>query len=362
MSRIVLDKAGRVIVRKLDALVGRVIPLQPVLDAMTARPYELHLELTNLCNANCVFCPYQFQTRDVAFMPYEVFEKALADFADTGGGSVGLTPIVGDALIHPQFVEYVRALRAEPSVDRIFVTTNGILLDKAGIDEVLTAGLTAITISTAGFDRAMYERVYRSKSYRRMRDNVLALLTRNRELGSPVCISIGLRSDRPLAEVLRDPDMQPILEFRPGIDFTWSFTSAGGRITRENLPAAMRLRVVTSRHEPCVQLYNGPMVLPDGVVIACGCVASMDALGDLAIGSVLEDDLGEVWRRHELQRIRDSFGTSVLNATCRTCDMYRDLELYRTAEGRRRASISRRRARGEAVRREDVSRGAFAGG
>ena len=45
MSRVALDKAGRVLVRKLDALVGRVIPLQPVLDAMSARPYELHLEL-----------------------------------------------------------------------------------------------------------------------------------------------------------------------------------------------------------------------------------------------------------------------------------------------------------------------------
>ena len=191
---------------------------------------------------------------------------------------------------------------------------------------------------------------------------VLALVTRNREIGSPVDISIGLRSDRPLADVLRDPDLQQILEHKPGIDFTWSFTSAGGRITREALPPAMRLRVVSSRPEPCVQLYNGPMVLPDGIVIACGCVASMDALADLAIGNVLEENLGEVWRNRTLHGIRDSFGTDALNATCRSCDMYRDLELYRTGEGRRRAAISRRRGAGEHVRREDASQGAFAGG
>lgn len=362
MSRVVLEKAGRVVVRKLDALVGRVIPLQPVLDAMSDRPYELHLELTNLCNANCVFCPYQFQTRDVAFMPDDVFEKAVRDFAGSGGGSVGLTPVVGDALIHPKFIDFVRALRVEPTVDRIFVTTNAILLDKFGIDAVLSSGLTAITISTAGFDQAMYERVYRSKSYRRMRDNVLALVARNRELGSPVNISIGLRSDRPLADVLRDPDFQPILEHRPGIDFTWSFTSAGGRITRDALPPAMRLRAVSSRREPCVQLYNGPMVLPDGVVIACGCVASMDALDDLTIGHVLHDNLVAIWRTHALRQLRGSFGTSALNATCSGCDMYRDLELYRTGEGRTRASINRRRGLGELVRRDDSSQGAFAGG
>jgi MoaA/NifB/PqqE/SkfB family radical SAM enzyme len=362
MSRVLLDKAGRVIARKLDALAGRVIPLQPVLDAMSVRPYELHLELTNLCNANCVFCPYQFQTRDVAFMSDAVFRKAVADFAACGGGSVGLTPIVGDALIHPQFLECVQALRAEPAIDRIFVTTNAILLDKFGIDAVLTSGLTAITISTAGFDRAMYERVYRSKSYRRRRGNVLALVARNRELDSPVHISIGLRSDRPLADVLRDPDFQPILEHRPHLDFTWSFTSAGGRITRDQLPPAMRLRVVRSRREPCVQLYNGPMVLPDGTVIACGCVASMDAIADLAIGHVLNDDLVTIWRAARLARLRDSFGTGALNPTCCACDMYRDLELYRTGEGRRRAATSRRRGAGERMRRECASQGAFAGG
>jgi MoaA/NifB/PqqE/SkfB family radical SAM enzyme len=362
MSRVVLDKAGRAIARKLDALMGRLIPLQPVLDAMAARPYELHLELTNLCNANCVFCPYQFQMRPHAFMSDEVFEKAVADFVASGGGSVGLTPIVGDALIHPKFLAFVRALRAAPAIDRIFVTTNAILLDKVGIDAVLSSGVTAMTVSTAGFDQAMYERVYRSKSYRRMRDNVLALVRRNHELGSPVRISIGLRSDRPLADVLRDSDFQPILDYRPGIDFTWSYTSAGGRITRDALPAAMRLRRVGMRGEPCVQLYNGPMVLPDGVVIACGCVAAMDALADLAIGHVLREDLVAIWRGRGLQRLRDSFGTAALNGTCNGCEMYRDLELYRTGEGRTRASINRRRAVGERVRRDDVSHGAFAGG
>jgi radical SAM protein with 4Fe4S-binding SPASM domain len=291
-----------------------------------------------------------------------VFEKTVADFVAAGGGSVGLTPVVGDALIHPKFLDFVRTLRARPAVDRIFVTTNAILLDKFGIDDVLSSGLTAMTVSTAGFEQGMYERVYRSKSYRRMRDNVLALMTRNRELGSPVTITIGLRSGRPLADVLRDSDFQPILEHGPGIDFTWSVTSAGGRITREALPMAMRLRAVGSRREPCVQLYNGPMVLPDGAVIACGCVASMDALDDLAIGHVLQDDLVDVWRSRGMQRLRESFGTTALNGTCSHCDMYRDLELYRTGEGRTRASINRRRGLGELVRRDGATQGAFAGG
>jgi radical SAM protein with 4Fe4S-binding SPASM domain len=348
--------------RKADALIGRAYSLDKTLNAMALRPYELHFELTNLCNANCVFCPYQFQTRDIEFMPDEVFEKAVGDFVSIGGGSVGLTPIVGDPLIDPKFVERVRYLRSFSSIDRIWVTTNAILLDKHGLDEVLNSGLTSITISTAGFEEEMYQRVYRSKSYQRVRRNVLELIEKNDGRSEPVNITIGLRSDRPLNEVLKQPDFQPILAHNPAIDFTWSFTSANGRITRPLLPESMRLRVVTSRKETCVQLYNGPIVLPDGTVMACSCVAAMDAIEDLAIGNVMQNSLLDIWVGEQMKHIRASFGSDQLNETCAGCDMYRNTELYRTSEGRERARVNLARYEGQTVKRIKRASGAFSGG
>ncbi len=360
-NRVFLKKAGRVLRRKADSFVGRLYPLDDTLAGMALRPFELHLELTNLCNANCLFCPYQFQEREVQFMPEEIFKKAVDDFVASGGGSVGLTPIVGDALIHPDFLERVRYLRAQPQIDRIWVTTNAILLDQHGIGEVLSSGLTSITISTSGFDAASYRRIYRSSAYERCRRNVLELARQNSERAEPLTLTIGLRTDRPLEEVMQDPDFQPILAYRPDVDFTWSFTSAGGRVTREALPAGMRLRVVTDRRETCVQLYNGPIVLPDGTVMACSCVAAMDAVADLGIGNLRERSLVEIWTSAEMKRLRESFTAGGLNATCAGCDMYRGLELYRTAEGRTRAGLNRQRGAGEVVRREKP-KGAFSGG
>ena len=69
-----LSKIWRIAARKVDAFLGRFRPLEPVLAALSAAPYELHLELTNLCNANCVFCPYQFQQRSPEFMGDAVFD------------------------------------------------------------------------------------------------------------------------------------------------------------------------------------------------------------------------------------------------------------------------------------------------
>jgi len=360
--RVALAKVRRALRRKADALVGRLFPLRRTLEAMARRPFELHLELTNLCNADCVFCPYQFQQRRVEFMGDEVFRKAVADFIECGGGSVGLTPIVGEALIHPDFLARVRYLRSLSRIDRIWVTTNGILLDRYGIDDVLRSGLTSITISTSGFEKTSYRAIYRSNAYERFKRNVCELVSRNSALGNPVHITIGLRTDRTLREVMKDPDFQPILAYRPDVDFTWSFTSAGGRITRPVLPERMRLRVVTSRSETCVQLYNGPIVLPDGTVMACSCVAAMDAVSDLGIGNVLERPLAELWRGEAMGALRASFGTEGLNRTCAGCDMYRGLELYRTAEGRRRARLNVARSEGEFARRQEKPKGAFSGG
>ncbi len=362
MNLVFVNKVYRVLRRKLDAFVGNFYSLDKILQEMAARPFELHLELTNLCNAKCVFCPYQFQKRKVDFMSDEVFYKTIKDYCNIGGGSVNLTPIVGDSLIDPNFLQRVTYLRAQYKIDRIHLTTNGILLDKFGIKEILDSGITSIFISTAGFQEDMYRRVYQSNSYQKMRKNVLELLECNSKKPNPVYISIGLRADRSLEDVLKDEDFQPILAYNPEIDFTWSFTSANGRITRDILPETMKLRVVTSRKNPCVQLYNGPIILPDGTVMACSCVAAMDAVSDLGIGNILESNLLDIWLSYKMKEIRSSFGTDLLNKTCAGCDMYREPELYKTFEGREKAKINKQRLKGEIIFRKNKPSEPFPGG
>jgi MoaA/NifB/PqqE/SkfB family radical SAM enzyme len=365
MKSLFLDKVLRILRRKLDALWGGLFfDLDKTLKGMALRPFELHLELTNICNASCLFCPYQFQKRPEQFMLDEVFEKAVHDFVSIRGGSVGLTPIVGEPLVDPKFLQRVRYLRSQPAIDRIFVTTNAILLDKFGIEAVLTSGITSINISTASFDRENYQKIYRSAAYERMKNNVTALVAENARLGSPVTICIGLRTERPLSEVVKDSDFQPILRHNPVIDYTWSFTSAGGRITREMIPVTMRLRRATRKKEPCFQLYNGPIVLPDGDVLACSCVAAMDAIPDLLIGNVLRESLLEIYAGERMRQIRAQFRPNgcALNGTCAGCEMYRDLELYRRSEGRVRAGLNRKRHAGTIVKRDGRSRQIFSGG
>jgi radical SAM protein with 4Fe4S-binding SPASM domain len=124
----------------------------------------------------------------------------------------------------------------------------------------------------------------------------------------------------------------------------------------------MKLRVVTSRPEACVNTYNGPIVLPDGSVMGCSCVAAMDAVKDLGIGNILQSSLGEIWSGRQVHELRSSFKAGGLNPTCAGCDMYRDLEFYRTTDGRRRAELNRARHEGRVLKAQPRVSQPFSGG
>jgi radical SAM protein with 4Fe4S-binding SPASM domain len=315
------------------------------------RPFHLQLEFTNLCNANCVFCPYSQQVRPHQRMPDRIFKKAVADYVAMGGGSVDLTPTVGDALIHPKFVERVRYLRSIPQIDRITLTTNGILLDRHGVDAVLGSGLSRINISLAGFDEEMYARVYRSPAYKKVLKNVTSLLEANARREKPVTIYLCFRPDRPKDEVLAAPDLKALLRHHPKISFVTLFSRSGGKITE--LPPGMELiaPVTEAKTEPCRATYTTLLVQSSGDVQVCACEASVNAPA-LVIGNIERDSLIDIWRGQRLRELRDSFRNGCLNANCAKCDYSYAPPDFHVPAMRRMARDTRRRLAGETVRHD----------
>ena len=356
VKNLFINQVGRVVWRSLEQWGGQLFHnLDSTLREMASRPYILHLELTNICNASCIFCHYQFQQRDRGYMHDQVFEKAVHDFVACGGGSVDLTPVVGESLLHPQFIEYVRYLRRFPEIDRIFVTTNGTLLDRHGIESFLTCGISHVQISTAGFDKTSYERIYRNCGYERMKENVSQLLQENARLDSQVAITIAFRTDRSYRDVIRDPDLQPLLPYGPALEYCWHFCRLNGQVAAR-LPKGMVLRKMPRKNEPCRFLYDGPIVRADGSIWACSCVAAMDACEALRLGDISQTTLCEAYTGERMTKLRQQFYDGDLNETCRNCDSYVNCGRYRQREGRIRARISARRRLHQIVKRAGDAR------
>lgn len=309
------------------------------LKLMEKRPWNLHIELTNICNANCIFCAYRFQKRNRMIMSDEVYSKALSDYCALGGGELRLESCVGDPLVDLNFLERLRQARAHPEITLIGTLTNGINLDKIGIREMLQSGIDEIGISTGPWQENLYREIYGIPDYRRMRDNVVELVKKNLELKKPVRLKLLFRSSLPMRQTLNLPDYQAIRGLGHEVEFNTDFDTWLGAITQKELLDGMHLRPFCRlEKEPCYWLYDGPIVFVDGKVGLCGC-RDFNADSELIIGDIAKDSLGDLWRLAAVQRLRQRFQEGKFPQICKKCSAYANLDFYRTKRGSARARL-----------------------
>jgi MoaA/NifB/PqqE/SkfB family radical SAM enzyme len=289
---------------------------------------NLSIETTNICNANCIFCAYQYQKRPTGVMSFPLFQKLIDEFVELGGGNLGLTPTVGDPLVDKLITKRIAYARSKPALANIGMYSNMISLDRIGLKELLGCGVSAIIVSTSGFDKDMYRRVYRSEMYDQMLDNVLRFGRANNEAGRPVDFQVDMRADRPAAEVYSFPDFKKVAEVlgieKIGVKFRYD--SWAGFITPEQLSGDMLLRTPLKRKPaPCAELYSGPMVYWNGNVGACGC-RDVNA-SELIIGDANKDHIGAIWFGEEIRRLRKEFTTDKIKPICDSCTHYNSVSV-----------------------------------
>ena len=332
----------KIILRKLFYELDRVCGLfqfpfrrKILLERLASSMPMLVLETTNICNANCIFCGYQYQERPTGLMDMGLFKKAIDEFVECGGGSLGFTPTVGEPLLDGFILERIRYARSKPQITSIGMYSNFISLDRISISELLKSGLTSLTVSTSGLEHGMFERIYRSKMYKNVVANIITFGKENNALGRPINFSVDMRVDRSLKEVTSYPDYVEVSSLigveNVGVKF--QFDSWGGRITPNQLGGAMKIRA--RQHlsiSPCCELYSGPMVYWDGKVGACGC-RDLNA-SELIIGNLTKTHLADIWFGVCLVRLREEFMTNKRPDICRNCTHYNNVALLLTRKNR----------------------------
>jgi uncharacterized radical SAM superfamily Fe-S cluster-containing enzyme len=131
----------------------------PYTDQLSNKSCTLLTEITNACNLACPVC-YSDAKGDRK-VPIDVFKRHIERLIEQKGtlDSVQLTG--GEAMMHPEFWEFVAFLGSRPEIKKIYIPTNGLLLavgDAAGKlvsyrDKVMV--LLQFDAETAEANRAM---------------------------------------------------------------------------------------------------------------------------------------------------------------------------------------------------------------
>lgn len=266
---------------------------------------KAYLEITNICNLSCRFCPGT--KRDKRFMSVEEF-RILAGRIRPHTEYLYLH-LMGEPLIHP---ELDKLLYIADELDfKIIITTNGTLLPEKGKLLLSSAAVRKINISLQSFeanDRGDFTGYMRGCAEFAKEAGecgklcVLRLWNRNgfESLNSEIENLLEQYFPKPWKISRRSMNLAGNVFLEPGDKFDWP-----------DMSAADRGEVCF-----CYGLRDQIGVLCDGTVVPC----CLDHDGDIALGNLFEQTLDEIISSERAQAIYNGFSSrKAVEPLCRRC-------------------------------------------
>ncbi len=319
----------------------------------------MFVELTNVCNFHCTFCPDEIMERHRGKMSYEeacrIFDMIAKDKDRLGP----LYPVklhqMGEPTLHYRLVDIVSY--AESKGIPIELNTNCSMLTPELVDGLYKAGLTNLILSYQTPDEESFETrkaINKKLTFDLYMKKVQMAVERKVALGAGTYIELDVmntvgsshlqivgeesRASRVLLEWIafarsierkyglpQTPHNMDLVSggFRflehdedsgrytllPGVDLVWKQLHTWGNI-------------IDSREGPrevdgyCPAPNEQFVILWDGTVTVC-CT---DYEGTLAMGNVKEQTIEEIWTSPKWRRMREQMWENVLESkTCRVC-------------------------------------------
>ena len=122
--------------------------------------YYLRLSITDVCNFRCNYClPDGYKPQGVAnksFLTLDEIRRVTRAFAAAGTEKVRLTG--GEPSLRRDFTDIIAAVRENPAIHKLAVTTNGYRLAR-DVAQWRDAGLTALNVSIDSLDARQFHAI-----------------------------------------------------------------------------------------------------------------------------------------------------------------------------------------------------------
>lgn len=106
---------------------------------------QVYLELSNICNFKCNFCPIDHSRRKKEYMEFSLLKKAVDEIAAEKITDWIAFHILGEPLLYPRFLDAVSYVKSKGL--KLIVTTNGALLTGEIIRSLVKLQVDKLSIS-----------------------------------------------------------------------------------------------------------------------------------------------------------------------------------------------------------------------
>ena len=274
-------------------------------------PGALLIDITNRCNAKCVWCPNPDLT-NLGAMDMGIYRKIIDDFGTRGG--VVTFGTFGEPLMDKHIEERIEYLKRYPKIHKVEVLTNGFFLNE-NIVPALLKHRVGVDISLDELDKATFEEVKKMK-FDVVRDNIVYFLEENKKSVQPVPVNIRIKTLKTVEEtmgqelfkIIASHDCSVVLNsIDDNIISNWA-----GRLDKDAFIKDYKISTANQTHythkrfnqynvAPCTQLWKWMVVYWDGSVVLC-CA---DMFSQTVVGDLKENSITEVWNGPKMKNYRD---------------------------------------------------------
>lgn len=270
---------------------------------------QVYVEITNVCNLNCAFCPKH--NRKNGYMSVAQFELVAKNIAPLT--RVVCLHLMGEPLLHPDF-EHICEIARNYGL-QIYLTTNGTLLKKH-LDVFKKGLIKRISVSLHS-----YEANARNQP---LREYLWALFSLAREITTQehVFVEFRLWNENSANNTLNSQIIDVANEFFL-TKLPYTFTD-NQFLTKEIYFSPDKIfewPENTTNNEPsrekfCYALQSHFGVLCDGSVVAC----CLDNNGRISLGNIFEKPIEDILNSKRAIDIKDGFKKGIaVEALCKTC-------------------------------------------
>lgn len=267
------------------------------LGAVCLFPRYVYIETVNACNARCIMCGIDFDTKKRTVMDDALFARVADELAEYGKElkRVGLF-LDGEPLLDPKLDQRLAILR-ERGVGKRYLNTNASLLDTERAESLASAGLDMIYISIDSLRKEVYERIRKGLDFETVYNNTREFIRARNRLNPELAIRIQMIQQ----ELNRDEAGSFLEHWSPLLRRNDEVVV--NRVS--NWASAAKVMRFGDEDEiggrPCVALWSTFVIHVDGTVNLC-CA---DWKGYGRLGNVKRQSIADIWRGERLARIRD---------------------------------------------------------
>lgn len=274
-------------------------------------PKVIEIQFHNLCNSNCLICPYKDMNYKVEYMDGDLFNKFLNEIED--GKLTRIIPYLNnEPFIQKDYINKVKKIREKCPNTEIEISTNVSMLEESKIEELLQLNLTELRLSVFGYSDTIYKKMMPGLNKEKVFNNLNSISQKFKKSNTIISIVMIDNDEIDENEFIKMKELATNLGFKLE---KWGFLDRSKNVSYKSNQIYFSDICGCEQNRPLERMH----ILANGDVILC----CQDWRHTIVLGNIKENTIMEIWNSEKYNDLRNSIYKEGVEAPelCKNCKL-----------------------------------------